>query len=119
MSGHRKNKYYFYDNGVRNAIISNFNKLETRNDIGALWENFVFIERMKKRAYKNIYANTYFWRTWQQQEVDIVEERQGNIFGYECKWGNRKVKMPPSWAKAYPDAPFEIIDRNNYLDFIA
>ncbi|MDD3375264.1 MAG: ATP-binding protein [Candidatus Omnitrophica bacterium] len=114
----KKSKYYFYDNGIRNAIISNFNKLEMRDDVGALWENFLFIERLKKRSYQGIYANSYFWRTWERQEIDLVEEREGKLFAFEFKSGKRKTKIPRQWTEAYPEALFEIIDRDNYLKFI-
>lgn len=114
----KKSKYYFYDNGVRNAIISNFNNLELRNDAGMLWENFLFIERLKKRAYQDIYANNYFWRTWDQKEIDLVEEREGKLFGYEFKWGKKTLKLPKEWAEAYPDSEFAIISQENYLEFI-
>ncbi|MFH1761807.1 MAG: DUF4143 domain-containing protein [bacterium] len=113
-----KSKYYFYDNGIRNAVISNFNSFELRNDMGALWENFIIMERMKKRSYQKIFSNTYFWRTWEQQEIDLVEERQGKLFVYEIKWGNRKIKVPRQWNLTYPEASFEVIDKNNYLSFI-
>lgn len=115
----QKSKYYFYDNGIRNALIANFNELPLRNDIGALWENFIFMERLKKRSYENISANVYFWRTWQQQEVDIVEERGGKLFGYEVKYADKKPKIPPQWKSAYPDASFEVISKDNYLKFVA
>lgn len=114
----KKSKYYFYDNGVRNAVISNFNKLELRNDTGMLWENFLFIERLKKRTYQSIYANNYFWRTWDQKEIDLVEEREGKLFGYEFKWGRKSLKPPKEWGKAYPESEFAIILQENYLDFI-
>ncbi len=115
----KKSKYYFYDNGIRNAVISNFNSLELRNDDGLLWENFLFMERLKKRSYQGIYANSYFWRTWERQEIDLVEEREGKLFGFEFKWGKSKIKPPRQWTKAYPEATFAVIDRENYLDFIA
>lgn len=112
-------KYYFYDNGIRNALIAQFNDLDQRNDVGQLWENFIFIERMKRRAYASIYANTYFWRTYDQQEIDLVEEREGKLFGYECKWSPRKaVSAPRSWFSAYPDAEFAVINPENYLDLL-
>lgn len=114
-----KHKYFFLDNGIRNAIINQFNSLDTRNDIGQLWENFVFAERLKKRGYQGIYANIYFWRTYDQQEIDFVEERDGKLFGYECKWSTKKkVKAPPDWQKTYKNASFEIINPENYLNFI-
>ncbi|MEW6066942.1 MAG: ATP-binding protein [Nitrospirota bacterium] len=114
----KKSKYYFYDNGVRNAIISNFNKLELRNDTGMLWENFLFIERLKKRTYQDIYANNYFWRTWDQKEIDLIEEREGKLFGYEFKWGKKSLKPPKEWSEAYPDSEFAIISQENYMEFI-
>ena len=88
-------RYYFYDNGIRNALIAQFNDLDQRNDVGQLWENFIFIERMKRRVYAGIYANIYFWRTYDGQEIDLVEERDGGLFGYECKWSPRKAASAP------------------------
>ena len=114
----KKSKYYFYDNGIRNAVISNFNNLELRNDIGSLWENFIFIERLKKRSYSGIYANPYFWRTWDQNEIALVEERGGKLFGYEIKWPNKNVKPPGKWASTYSNSEFKVINRDNYLEFI-
>jgi len=114
----KKSKYYFYDNGIRNAVISNFNGLELRNDTGALWENFLFMERLKKRSYQEIYANSYFWRTWERQEIDLIEEREGKLFSFEFKWNKGKIKPPRQWQETYPNALFEVITRENYLDFI-
>jgi len=114
----KKSKYYFYDNGIRNTLIANFNDLNLRNDIGELWENFIFIERMKKRNYNKIYANVYFWRTWDKEEIDIVEERDGKLFGFECKVSDKKVKIPNLWKNAYPESEFQVITKKNYLDFI-
>ena len=114
----RKNKYYFYDNGIRNSLIANFNSLEMRNDIGALWENFLIMERIKKQSYKKIYSNNYFWRTWDKKEIDFIEERNGKLFGFEFKWGNKKIKEPALWKKTYKEAQYKVINRDNYLDFI-
>lgn len=114
----KKNKYYFYDTGVRNAIIANFNDSSMRNDSGQLWENFLVIERIKKQSYQNIYANNYFWRTWDNQEVDWVEEREGQIFGYEFKLGKNKVKIPSKWLETYKNSQFKLINSDNYLEFI-
>ena len=114
----KKSKYYFYDNGVRNALIANFNDLDLRNDVGALWENFIFVERLKKREYKGIFANVYFWRTWDKQEIDLIEEREGKLFAYEIKWSKRKVKVPSQWEAAYKDSEFKVITKDNYLNFI-
>ena len=114
-----KAKYYFFDNGIRNALIAQFNSLDQRNDIGQLWENFIFVERLKRRAYTSIYANTYFWRTYDQQENDFVEEREGRLFGYECKWSSKKAISPPkAWTTTYPDADFSVITPDNYLDWL-
>lgn len=110
----KKQKYYFIDNGIRNGIISQFNGLESRNDVGQLWENFIISERLKKRSYKEIYGASYFWRTYGQQEIDLVEERDGKLYGYECKWPEDKNPRPPKdWQGS-----FEIISRKNYQDFI-
>jgi uncharacterized protein len=114
----RKCKYYFYDNGVRNALISNFNALNIRNDQGMLWENFIFMERLKWRKYNEINANIYFWRTYDSKEIDLIEEREGKLFGYEFKWGQKVQKAPVSWGSYYPEASYEIINPENYLDFI-
>jgi predicted AAA+ superfamily ATPase len=115
----QKSKYYFFDTGVRNALISNFNPLFLRDDKGALFENFVFMERLKKREYEKIYANAYFWRTWEQQEIDLIEEREGRLFGYEMKFSDKSAKIPSQWTTAYPDASFEVITKDNFLDFVA
>ena len=116
----KKNKYYFLDLGVRNTIIGNYNPVSHRDDIGVLWENFLVIERLKKQAYKPIYANNYFWRTWEQKEVDWVEMRDGKLFGYEFKWSSKaKSKNKTAWLSAYPkEAVFEIVNQNNFKDFV-
>lgn len=101
----RKSKYYFYDVGIRNALIGNMNDLNIRNDVGQLWENFVITERLKYRKYHTVFANQYFWRTWEQNEIDLVEERDGKYIGYECKWGDKKMlKAPNAWVETYADA---------------
>jgi len=114
----KKNKYYFFDTGIRNALISNFNPLELRNDVGQLWENFLFIERQKRQTYQPLPANNYFWRTWTQQEIDFVEERGGTLSGYEAKFGDKAPPTPSLWLETYPKASYEVINRENYLDFI-
>lgn len=114
-----KCKYYFLDNGVRNAVISQFNFLSDRNDIGALFENFIASERIKNNSYKSIFSPIYFWRTYDGQEVDLVEEYSGKLFGFEIKWSeNAKIKIPKDWKKAYPNAEYSFINKENYLDFI-
>jgi len=115
----KKSKYYFYDTGIRNAVIANFNKLNIRNDKGQLWENFLVIERMKKQSYNPLYANNFFWRTWSGKEVDFVEEREGKLFGYEFKWTRKKAKAPKLWLDTYAEASWEVIDTENYMEFIA
>lgn len=111
-------KIYFYDNGVRNALIQNFNPLDLRNDVGALWENFLMAERMKRNEYHRYYCNTYFWRTIQQQEVDYVEERDGTISGFEFKWNPKaKVSFPKSFRETY-NAKMDVISRENFRDFV-
>lgn len=114
----KKNKYYFYDNGIRNALIANFNALSLRNDVGSLWENFLIIERIKKQSYLSLYANNYFWRTWEQQEIDFIEEREGKLYGYEFKWGDYSVKSPKIWLSTYENASFTLINQQNYLEFV-
>ena len=115
----RKSKYYFYDNGIRNAIITNFNSIDLRNDIGRLWENFLVTERLKKQSYQSIFTNNFLWRSWSGSEVDFVEKRDGKLFGYAFKWAKDKVMEPKLWLETYPQATFEIINRENYLNFIA
>ncbi|MFN3491082.1 MAG: DUF4143 domain-containing protein, partial [Anaerolineales bacterium] len=114
-----KSKYYFMDTGIRNSLIAQFNKLSQRNDAGQLWENFIFIERLKYRTYQSIYANAYFWRTYNQQEIDLVEERDGKLYGYEIKWSASKhIDAPFQWSEAYINSSFEIISPENYQKFI-
>ncbi len=111
-------RYYFLDNGIRNALINNFNPLQLRNDVGELWENYLVLERLKRQEYLGQSANNYFWRTYRQQELDFVEEREGRLFGYEMKWGKSKVKPPTEWLAAYPEAAFTLVNQANYLEFV-
>ncbi len=83
-----------------------------------LWENYLIVERIKKQTYDRIDSNNYFWRTYDQKEIDFIEERGGSIYGYEIKWGGAKSKLPKEWAEAYKNAEFKTINRDNYLDFI-
>lgn len=116
----RKSKYYFLDNGVRNAVISNFNPLYSRDDVGKLWENFIVCERLKAQQYKPIYANNYFWRTWDQKEIDWIEERDGSLFGWEFKYSpTKKTIHKKAFLANYPKAHLDIVNRENYLDFVA
>lgn len=114
----KSKRWYFFDNGVRNALISNYNFLATRQDIGKLWENYICAERIKHNAYKTNQVNSYFWRTYDQQEIDLIEEKNEAIHAFEFKWKEQKSKIPAAFEKAYPDAPYQIIHQNNYLDFI-
>lgn len=114
----KNSRWYFLDNGIRNAIIANFNPIEVRNDLGQLWENYMISERLKYQEYKNISSNNYFWRTYEQQEIDWVEERSGSLYGYEFKWKEEKVKIPPQWTKAYPNAFFEVINNSNFENWL-
>jgi predicted AAA+ superfamily ATPase len=111
-------KYYFYDLGIRNALISNFNDIDTRNDVGQLWENFMIIERMKNNSYMHNPVNYYFWRTYSQKEIDLIEEHGGKLYGYEFKWKKANIKAPSEWLNTYKNASFEIISNDNYLKFI-
>jgi uncharacterized protein len=114
----KKSKYYFYDVGIRNALIANFNAFELRDDVGCLWENFLFMERLKKQAYHDVSVNYYFWRTWDQKEIDLIEEREGKLWGYEFKWGKKTVKAPKAWLETYSNASFTVINQKNYQDFV-
>lgn len=114
-------KIYFWDLGIRNAVIGNLAQIENRNDIGELWENYAISERMKQNAYRNSFANTWFWRTQQQKEIDFLEEEDGHLYAYEFKWNDRKVKAkcPESFRSAYPDATFKVITPNNIDEFLS
>ncbi len=116
---YKTSRWYFYDNGVRNGLINNFNSLNLRDDIGKLWENYVVMERLKKQAYNQIYSNNYFWRTYDQKEIDWVEEREGKLFGYEIKWNPKKKSVPPKeWLETYKNSKFQVITKDNFLRFV-
>ena len=112
-------KVYFYDNGVRNAVLSNFAPLALRNDIGALWENLMVSERIKRNAYTNSYAQLYFWRTHEQQEIDLIEDEDGILKAFEFKWNPRtKAPCPMAFTNAYPNATFQLVTPDNLWDFL-
>lgn len=112
-------KIYFYDNGIRNAVLSNFALPEQRTDMGALWENFLVSERLKRNVYSGCYAQMYFWRTQAQQEIDYVEESDGQLRAYEFKWNPKaKAKVPKAFTEAYPGSMFEVVTPDNYEGFI-
>jgi len=115
----KNSRWYFYDNGVRNALIQNFTRLKMRNDVGELWENYLTAERLKVQSYTQIHCNNYFWRTYDQQELDWIEEEGDQLRSFEFKYSLNKIpKIPGAWARAYPDASFEVIHPGNYLDWI-
>jgi uncharacterized protein len=109
---------YFWDNGIRNAILNNYAQLEFRNDIGALWENYLLSERAKKLAYTQEYKEIYFWRTYDQQEIDLIEVQNQQIEAYEIKWQKSQAKPPSAFTNTYPEASFTVINQDNYLEFI-
>jgi predicted AAA+ superfamily ATPase len=115
----KSKKVYFYDNGVRNAIINNFSPLALRTDVGALWENFILSERKKRNDYQGTYVNSYFWRTRTQQEIDLIEEKDGILHTFELKWNeNKKVSLPASFSTAYPQNSYKVVTPGNYIDFL-
>lgn len=112
-------KIYFYDNGIRNAVLSNFAMPERRTDMGALWENFLVSERLKRNAYAGNYAQMFFWRTQAQQEIDYVEECDGQLSTFEFKWNPKaKATLPKAFTEAYPGATFEVVTPDDYEGFI-
>jgi len=110
-------KIYFYDTGIRNALINNFNPINLRNDIGQMWENFWISEKIKNNNENNIDVKNYFWRSYSKQEIDYVEEASGNISGFECKWSNEKVnkKTPSEWVELYPKAGYQVITPERFI----
>ena len=115
----KSKKWYFYDNGIRNALINNFSPLQKRNDIGQLWEQYFLSERMKFNSYLGYQPQYYFWRTYDGQEIDLLElNNNQHLQAFECKWQNKKVKTPAAFAKAYPEAAFAVIHQENYLEWI-
>ena len=116
----KASKWYFYDNGIRNAIIRNFQPLDIRTEAerGALWENYIISERLKRAYNKRIDTQFYFWRTYDNQEIDLIEETDGKLSAYEMKGGSKSAKIPLGFQKSYPDATFEIINRDNYTNYL-
>jgi predicted AAA+ superfamily ATPase len=111
-------RYYFWDNGIRNSIISNYNRPDLRDDMGQLWENFFISERIKYMNNKQIPANRFFWRTYEKKEIDLIEEREGKLFAYECKYSKKAVNVPKDFILSYPESQFFVVTRDNYLDFL-
>lgn len=111
-------KWYFYDNGIRNAIIGNFSPLSIRQDVGALWENYLISERIKANYNEGLGKEFYFWRTYDRQEIDLIEEKSDSLTALEFKWGNKKPNIPGVFRETYPEATFEVVSRDNYLNYI-
>lgn len=115
----RNRKIYFYDLGIRNALISNFKSIEMRDDVGKLWENYCMAERIKHTHYNEIYCSRYFWRTTDMQEIDYIEERDGTLYAYEFKWNERKkTKLPDIFTSTYPNSETQVITRDNFEQFL-
>ncbi len=115
----KSSKWYFFDNGIRNILAANLNPMELRNDMGQLWENYMISERIKFQQYTGMIVNNYFWRTYDQQEIDWIEERGGRLYGYEFKWNEKKHTKPPrGWNQAYPDATYTVLTPENYAEWV-
>ena len=114
----KSSHWYFYDVGIRNAVIGDFRPLPLRKDVGLLWESYILAERLKHNDYTGKLPNSYFWRTYDQQEIDLIEESAGGLTAFEIKWKAQNTKVPVAFAKAYPDAVFEEISRTGYLAFV-
>ncbi len=115
----KSSKWYFFDNGIRNAIISDFRDIAHRADKGQLWENFCFYERIKRQHYSGKFCDYHFWRTYDQQEIDMIEKENTRLRAFEFKWGNAATaKQPKYFAGNYPKATFEVIGKDNYAEFV-
>lgn len=114
----KSSKWYFYDNGIRNALISNFSALAVRTDVGQLWESYMISEILKRKYFHFLNLNHYFWRTYDQQEIDLIETQNEDIRAFEFKWSDKKVKIPPAFSKAYPHAVFTELSQSNYLSYM-
>jgi len=115
----KQRKVYFYDLGIRNALINNFNPMDLRQDVGALWENFFISERIKAGHNQRRYPNTYFWRTYDGKEIDYLEQEGGRLEGFECKWGNEKWRVPSVFTSTYPGSMVHLVNRTNILEYLA
>ena len=114
----KSKKWFFFDNGLRNALINNFSPLDQRNDVGQLWEQYIISERIKNNAYKGYHPQYFFWRTYDGQEIDLIESHNGKLQAFECKWKNSNAKKPVAFDKAYPEATFTVVNQENYLELI-
>jgi predicted AAA+ superfamily ATPase len=113
-------RYYFYDNGIRNSLIQNFNPLALRNDVGQLWENFLVVERRKANQAAGRYVNSYFWRTYDQKEIDYLEEFGGTLYGYEFKWQSGEIRraVRHEFLEAYPNSVLRTVTQENFEEFL-
>ena len=111
-------KWYFFDNGIRNALISNFQPINMRLDVGALWESYLIGEKMKLNYHHGLQKEYFFWRNYHGSEIDLIELTSDKIKAYEIKWGNKQTKIPPTFSSFYPEADFKVVNRSNYLTFI-
>jgi hypothetical protein len=115
----KSRKIYFYDVGIRNSVIKNWNPVAMRQDVGALWENFLIVERLKHKSYNQLFSNDYFWRTHAQQEIDFIEESGGVLHAYEFKWNpKRKAKFSKAFKDGYPNHELSVVNKTNFLDFV-
>lgn len=115
----KMDKIYFYDLGIRNAILDNFNSIELRSDAGALWKNFIITERLKHNFYSENEKRSYFWRTYTGAEIDMIEESEGKLSAFEIKFNNKTVKAPKTWQETYDSGEFHTINKDNFLQFIS
>ena len=114
----KSRKYYFIDLGIRNAIINNFNPLAMRNDVGQLWENYCVVERIKRNENTRQHFNTYFWRTYDQKEIDYIEEADGKLNAFEFKWSDKPGKPPKAFMEGYPGSSYTVITKENFFEFV-
>ncbi|HAX71815.1 MAG TPA: hypothetical protein DCY14_19540 [Anaerolineae bacterium] len=116
----KNSRYYFFDNGVRNSLIQNLNPISVRNDTGQLWENYLMVERRKSNQFAERSVNAYFWRTYDQKEIDYIEEHAGQLNAYEFKWGDGEIKSATRklFEETYPDAKMQVVNRENFEGFV-
>jgi predicted AAA+ superfamily ATPase len=115
----KSHRYFFFDVGIRNAVVGMFNPLNLRDDTGKIWENYIISEFQKHREYQRQSSRFYFWRTYDRKEIDLIEEKAGKLSGYEIKWKQGRKRAPKDWSESYPGAGFEVIHRANYLNYIS
>jgi predicted AAA+ superfamily ATPase len=114
----KNNRYFFSDVGIRNAVVGMFNTLNLRDDTGKLWENYIISEILKHREYCRLSPRFYFWRTYDKKEIDLIQDHAGKLNGFEIKWRKSRTRAPKDWSQYYPNAGFEVIHKDNYLNYI-